>query len=145
MKRWLLIIPLWLAGVWGSRAAEAPLRASGPEVRREVLAVIDAQLAAFRAHDALKAYALAAFSLRQQFPLARFLETVRQNYPDIWSNVRADYSIVQDNGAQATLRVRIFGPGGDSVSYDYILYKEPAGWRIASVLKHPAAAGADRA
>ena len=112
------------------------MKASGAEVRREVLAVIDAQLAAFRGHDLKKAYTFAAASLRQKFPLARFETTVQQNYPDIWSNARAEYGIVQDNGVEAALRVRVFGATGDSVSYDYVLFKEPSGWRIASVLRH---------
>ena len=123
------------------------MRPSRSEVRREAIALIDSQLEAFRSHDLKKAYGLAANALREQFSLTRFADTVRQGYPEIWNNARAEYGIVQDNGVRAVLNVRVFQSDGASASYDYILLKEPRGWRIAGVTPHetPPATGADSA
>ena len=99
-----------------TRAEEGELRASRPDIRREVIAVIDGQLAAFRAHDLNSAYAYAAVALRQQFPVNRFAETVRQGYPEIWTNTRAEYGIVRDNGVRAMLNVRVFQANNASAS-----------------------------
>lgn len=117
------------------RAADPGLRASKPEVRREIVAAIDAQLAAFRAGDVKKAYGQASTALRAQKPLQAFVAIVRENYPEIWTNSRAEFGLVRDDGAEATVVVHVFGKDGDA-SYDYTLVKERAGWRIAAVLRH---------
>jgi len=152
MKLRFYFLPLLMAAAAvGSapalRAEEGEMRPSRSEVRREAIALIDAQLAAFRSHDLKKAYRLAAVSLREQFSLTRFTETVRQGYPEIWNNSRAEYGIVQDNGVRALLNVRVFQLDGVSASYDYVLLKEPGGWRIAGVTPHgvPPATSSDSA
>jgi hypothetical protein len=143
---WLLLLAV-LGAVFGpaaaARAEDGELRASRPEVRKAVIAVIDGQLEAFRAHDLNRAYGFAAVALRQQFTLSRFADTVRQGYPEIWQNVRVEYGIVRDNGVRALLNVRVFEADRTSASYDYILFKEPAGWRVGGVSLHaePPAAG----
>lgn len=118
-----------------ARGADDGPHASKPEVRREIVAVIDAQLAAFRTGDVRKAYAYASADLRAQKPLRAFLAIVRENYPEIWSNARAEFGLVRDDGAQATVLVHVFSADGDA-AYDYTLAKEDAGWRIAAVLRH---------
>jgi hypothetical protein len=135
----IFALALAVAALWGAapaRAEEGELRASRPDIRREVIAVIDGQLAAFRAHDLGSAYSFAAVALRQQFPVSRFAETVRRGYPEIWANARAEYGIVRDNGVRAMLNVRVFQANNASASYDYILFKEPSGWRIGGVSVH---------
>ena len=135
----LFSLALALAALgWNSpaRAEEGELRASRPDVRREVIAAIDGQLAAFRSHDIPAAYGFAAIALRQQFPVDRFAATIRQGYPEIWLNARAEFGIVRDNGVRATLNVRVFEANNASASYDYILFKEPGGWRIGGVSAH---------
>jgi hypothetical protein len=118
-----------------TRAADEGMHGSKPEVRREIVAVIDAQLAGFRAGDIRKAYTYASADLRAQKPIQAFAAIVRENYPEIWSNTRAEFGLVRDDGAQATLLVHVFGQDGDA-SYDYTLVKEKSGWRITAVLRH---------
>jgi hypothetical protein len=126
------------AGVgWGrgSRAAQPPLRASKPEVRDEVVATIEDQLAAFRANDVAKAYGFAAVDVRMQMPQRTFASVVRNNYPEIWASTRAEFGLVRDDGLHATVLVHVFGKESNT-AYDYVLMKERSVWRIASVLRH---------
>lgn len=124
-----------LAGALRCAADDAAPRASKPEVRREVIAVVDAQLAAFRAGDVRKAYGFASRDLRAQRPQRVFADIVQNNYPEIWASTRAEFGLVRDNGTEATLLVHVFAKDSDA-AYDYTLVKEPAGWRIAAVLRH---------
>lgn len=117
------------------QAADATSRASQPEARREIIAVIDAQLAGFREDDVRKAYNYASADLRAQKPLPAFVAIVRENYPEIWTNTRAEFGLVRDDGATAKLLVHVFGKDTDT-TYDYTLVKERAGWRISAVLRH---------
>lgn len=136
MKRWLwlLIVAVGLMGT-GARAADA-MRASKPEVRKEVLDTIEGQLAAFRAKDPKKAYGFAATALKAQTPQRQFTRIVEANYPEIWANVKGEFGVVRDDGKRATVTVQVFSKEGRA-DYDYGLVKEADGWRIDSVLRHP--------
>ena len=116
-------------------ASDAPMRVSKPEVRDEIVAVIEAQLAAFRGGDTAKAYSYASDGLRVQTALPEFASMVRKNYPEIWLSTRAEFAIVRDDGSRAMLAVHVVGKKSDA-TYDYVLFKEPAGWRIGGVLRH---------
>ena len=115
--------------------ADSAKRASPPGVRKEIVAVIDAQLAAFRKGEIEKAYSFAAAELRAQKPLSAFKEIVQKSYPEIWRNARAEFGIVRDNGTQATVTVQVYSKEGDA-AYDFTLSKESAGWRIFGVVRH---------
>ncbi len=139
------------AALAGGFAFVAPARAqdedggthaSKPDVRKEVVAVIEAQLTAFRAGELKKAYSFGAAALRAQTPLRAFVAIVQNNYPEILANTRAEFGLVRDDGQRATVRVHVFAKDADA-PYDYVLVKERAGWRISGVLPHRAA-GADR-
>jgi len=114
---------------------EGAMRASKPDVRKRIVATIDAQLEAFRRQDFERAYAYSATDLRAQKPLQVFVAIVRTNYPEIWANTRAEYGIVRDDGETAKLLVHVFAQDADA-SYDYELVRERAGWRIHGVLRH---------
>ncbi len=136
MKRLLVLALVALGATALARAAAAEaMRASKPEVRQEVVAVVEAQLAAFRADDVAKAYGFAAAELRAQKPLPLFAGIVKGSYPEIWTNTRAECGLVRDDGTFARLLVHVFGRDG-SATYDYTLVKERAGWRIRDVLRH---------
>lgn len=131
-----------MAAVFGAlmgagHAGEGGLRASKPEVRKEVVAVIEAQLAAFRAGDVAKAYGYAAAPLRAQNPLRVFAAIVQNNYREVWTSTRAEYGLVRDDGRHAAVLVHVFAAASDA-AYDYVLVKERAGWRIGSVVRHEA-------
>lgn len=131
-----LFLVVLASGGWASAQTPAPgLKASRREVRRDVIAVIDAQLAAFRSGDPAEAYRYAAANLRAQTPPRTFAAIVRENYPIIWANTRADYGIVRDDGTHAAVLVHVHSQGG-SASYDYVLIRERGGWRIGSVTRH---------
>ncbi len=132
------IVVAILAGWLGiaARGEEPGVRASKPAVRQEVIAVIEGQLAAFRAGEVARAYAYAAAGLQMQTPPRRFAQMVRDGYPEIWANTRAEFGIVRDDGARARLTARIFAKEGGSAAYDYVLVKEEDVWRIAGVLRH---------
>lgn len=105
-------------------------------MRKDVVAAIEGQLAAFRAKDTKKAYTFAAATLRAQNPLRQFLRIVELNYPEIWANTKGEFGVVRDDGVRATVLVQVFGKD-DRVDYDYGLVKERDGvWRIDSVLRH---------
>lgn len=145
MKIWQWAAIGWLAmGALGTapvlRAGEGELQISTAAVRRAVIATIETQLAAFRAHDPVKAYTMAGTTLKQVIPQERFTEVVQQKYPEIWANASASYGVVQDNGVRALLTVRVVAASGASASYDYVLFLEPGGWRIGGVLRHEAKA-----
>lgn len=136
MKRWIIAAG-WVALLLGwvpVRAAEA--RASKPEVRKEVIATIEGQLGAFRAGDTMTAYGLAATAFRAQTARRQFELIVLNNYPEIWTNTRAEFGLVRDDGTRATVLVQVYGKDGNT-GYDYGLVKERDGvWRIESVLRH---------
>jgi hypothetical protein len=111
------------------------MRASKPEVRKEIVAVIEGQLAAFRAGDVRKAYGFAAVELRARWPLEMFLGIVQHNYPEIWASTKAEYGLVRDDGARAVLVVHVFSKDGDA-TYDFTLTLERGGWRIHDVVRH---------
>jgi hypothetical protein len=126
-------------GLQPGRGAEArppasELRESRPGVRREVVRVVDAQLAAFRAGDVAAAYAFAAADFRANRPLLAFAQIVKSSYPEIWSSTKADFGPVRDDGTRATIQVRVYSESADAV-YDYTLVREPGGWRIIGVLR----------
>lgn len=135
---WLRLLLLLAVGASPAivHAQSAPPKVSKPEVRKEVVASIEGQLAAFRAGDVKKAYALAAAALRAQTPQRQFQRIVETNYPEIWKNTRCEIGLVRDDGSRAAVLVQIHTKEG-SAGYDYTLVKERDGvWRIDSVLRH---------
>lgn len=130
-----LAVAAGVALVVSLAGADAPRKASTPGVRKEIVGVIEAQLAAFRKGDVAKAHTFAAADLRAQKPLSVFKAIVQENYPEIWSNTRAEFGIVRDNGTQATVTVHVYSKAGDA-DYDFTLAQERAGWRIYGVVRH---------
>lgn len=134
--RMITALALLSLGLLSSVAAgEESMRASKPEVKKEIVATIDAQLEAFRKHDIGKAYTYASTALKAQKPINVFAAIVRANYPEIWANTRAEYGIVRDDGNAAKVVVHVFASDSDA-SYDYMLTKEAGRWRINGVLRH---------
>lgn len=124
-----------ILGVFTMMQAAEAWRASKPEVRKEVVAVIEAQLAAFRKGDPKKAHSYASAELRAQKPLPVFSQIVQANYPEVWANTRAEFGIVRDDGQRATVTVHVYSKSGDT-GYDYVLVKERQGWRVHGVVRH---------
>ena len=133
----------WIAALAGAgillaavaRGADTGQRASKPEVRREIVAVIDAQLSAFRTGDVRKAFVYASADFHARWSLETYARTVQNNYPEIWTNTRGEFGLVRDDGREATVLVHVFGKDSDA-AYDYTLVREKVGWRVSAVLRH---------
>lgn len=125
---------------WSAETSTMP--ASKPAVRKQVIAVIDAQLAAFRAQDPARAYSYVSVGLRRRMPVSVFAAVVRDNYPQIWTNTRAEYGIVRDNSAMAKVLVHVEGQTGPG-AYDFTLESENGQWRIRAMLRHEGRPGTE--
>src|SRR4051812_6970002 len=138
MNRWFTNVVLAAAGLAlaaAARCADITMRASSPEVKKEIVSVINAQLTALQKGDVAKAYSYASAELRAQKPLRVFTAIVKENYPEIWANTRAEFGIVRDDGSRATVTVQLYSKTDDA-AYDFALTREKAGWRIQGVVRH---------
>ncbi len=118
----------------------AEMRASTLAVRREVIAVVEAQLVHFRKSEIADAYAIASAALRAQRPQPAFAAMVEANYPEIWASTRAEFGVVRDDGTRASVVVQVYSKQGDA-GYDYTLVKEGGRWRVQGVLRHASKKG----
>jgi hypothetical protein len=112
---------------------EPILHLSSGSVRTEVTAVIEAQLAAFRAGDYRKAHSFAVAEMQQALGVPEFEAMVRGGYPAIAHSRGAAFGLALDAGDEAVITVRVQGAENNSIAYQYHLRKEAAGWRIAAV------------
>jgi ABC-type transporter MlaC component len=117
-----------------SRAADpaAPHLTAAP-VKRELAAVIEAQLAAFRANDYAKAYTFAATEIQGLFPVTQFETMVKQAYPVIAQSKTATFGLAFDTGDEAVVTVRVENASKTSVEYQYLLKKQNGEWKINGV------------
>jgi hypothetical protein len=138
IRSFLKVIILFLYLGWaGSLHAQKPdLKISNASVRKEVIAVIEGQLNAFRIHDLDKAFSYASRSLQSHLPQAVFMTVTKQNYPEIWSNKSADFGLVKDNQLRSSIQVRVVSEDGSNASYDYDLSYEHGVWKIEGILRH---------
>lgn len=130
----ILVLGL-ITGVAGA-AENRTMPASKQAVKSEIVTSVEGQLAAFREGEMGKAYAYASTVLQMQTSIGRFVQLVRQGYPEIWSNARVEFGLVRDDGRRAMVTARVFAQDGSSAAYDYVLVKEEDFWRIAGVLRH---------
>ena len=116
------------------RASEDDLKPSEVKIRDAVQAVISQQLAAFRADDYAKAYGFADEAIKGQFPLEAFERMVRMGYPAIAHSASVSFGLTLDNGDMAVVNARVVGKDEKSFSYQYILHRDGANWRITGVV-----------
>lgn len=119
----------------------ARIRLSNPDVRKELVSVVTAQLSAFRADDWEKAYGYAARTFQNVVPPESFATLITRNYSLVWKNTRAEYGWPSDNGHIAVLPVRVFS-NSRSEAYTWLLVKEGEAWRITGVVPQKTADGA---
>ena len=106
---------------------------SSDALKKEISAVIEGQLTAFRANDYAKAYSFAAAEIRTLFPERDFEKMVRTNYAVIAQSTGTEYGVAFDTGEEAVVNVRIENAEKKSVEYQYLLKKEEGGWKISGV------------
>ncbi|MBE7213464.1 MAG: DUF4864 domain-containing protein [Gluconacetobacter diazotrophicus] len=102
-------------------------------VKQELTAVIDAQLAAFRANDYPKAYTFAAAGIQGMFSRNQFEEMVKTAYPVIAHSAKAEYGLAFDTGEEAVVNVTVENADGQRTQYQYLLKKEDGAWKINGV------------
>ena len=130
-----------LAGVRAQTPDATRIRLSAPEVRKEIVAVVSAQLDAFRADDWEKAYSYSARTFQSVMSLDQFATLISRNYTVVWKNTRAEFALPSDNGRVAVVAVRVFS-GGKSEAYNWLLVKEGGTWRITGVVPQKTDTGA---
>lgn len=135
----LLLLALWLT--CASVLSAAPEQPSTPAVKAEIVALVEAQLQAFRAGDWEKAYSYAAIDIRNAFPPERFAQMVKSAYGPIAKSRKAEFGVCLDDGDQGELNVTVEGADGQRNLYQYYLVKEQKGWRISGVKDLASGAG----
>ncbi|HEV7404773.1 MAG TPA: DUF4864 domain-containing protein [Chthoniobacteraceae bacterium] len=138
----LLLLALFIASTSLVRGAlEAPPASVDPsqphrssdEVKKALSAVIEGQLAAFRAEDYAKAYTFAATEIKGMFSKEKFEQMVKAGYPVIAHSTTAEFGIAIDSGDEAVVSVKVISGDKKSVTYQYHLIKEKGVWRIGGV------------
>jgi ABC-type transporter MlaC component len=114
---------------------------SSDEVKKALSAVIEAQLAAFRAEDYAKAYTFAAAEIQGMFDKDQFERMVKTGYPVIAHSTAAEFGLAIDSGDEAVVSVKVSNGEKKSVTYQYHLIKQKGAWRISGVSEVPAGGG----
>jgi Domain of unknown function (DUF4864) len=123
------------AGLADGGAQDAGFRLSDPPVKEELTRVISSQLAAFRKGDYAGAYDFAALGLRTRVSPAAFEQMMKDGYPLIAQSRDASFGVMLDNGTRAVVSVGIRSASGRMAHYQYLLTREPAGWKISGVTR----------
>jgi hypothetical protein len=106
-----------------------------PEVVRQV---VEQQLHAFAAQDAMQAFALADQDLRTQFGTAEaFLTTVREQYPMLMHPASVLFLKPETDGQIALQKVRLADEDGASWTLTYLLNRQDNQWRISGCVVTP--------
>jgi hypothetical protein len=135
IKRGVIGFFLLLGLLAGARPEESDLRLSTKQVRDEVKAVVEGQLAALQAGDFATAYAFAARGLKAQFDVRVFTLMLKRGYAPLLKHDSADLGLVHDNGrGAAQVAVTVVDGLQRSTAYRYWLVLEPDGWRITGVV-----------
>lgn len=100
---------------------------------RELYAVVNSQLAAFRAADYPGAYARAGVLVRQKFTLAQFEDMIRHQYGTMTNARRVEFGTMQMGRRSAALQVYFFDENDFVQPYIYTLVAEAGGWKIEGV------------
>ena len=108
------------------------VRAPAP-APQTLFAVMNEQLAAFRAADYPGAYRYAATGVQQKFTLPQFEKMVRRNYAELTSAQRVEFGTVEVEGSNAFVQVFFFAGDGTVRLFLYNLIAEEDGWKIAGV------------
>ena len=137
---WALVFSVVLAG---AVFASNPQRSSGPAATtpgtQVVRQVVEQQLSALAAQDALKAFALADHDMRSQFGTAEaFLTAVREQYPMLMHPASVLFLKPATDGSIAMQKVRLTDNDGASWSLTYLLARtKDDQWKISGCVVTP--------
>ena len=104
-----------------------------PPAPHELFAVVNNQLAAFRAADFPGAYRRASTGVQQKFTLTQFETMVRRNYVEMANAQRVEFGAVRVDGATALVQVFFFAADNSARGFLFSLIAEDDGWKISGV------------
>ena len=104
-----------------------------PPAPRQLFAVVERQLAAFRAADYASAYRQAASGVQQKFTAPQYEAMIRRDYGDLSGAQRIEFGYVKVNGARAVVQVYFCGGNNYNRSFLYSLVAEGNSWKISGV------------
>lgn len=102
-------------------------------VPSELFAVVNQQLAAFRADDFTSAYRQASIGVQHKFTLSQFEAMVRRNYAEMADAQRVEFGSVRAEGSTALVQVFFFAGDGSARAFIYSLSAEDGGWKVGGV------------
>jgi len=114
-----------------------------PPAPHQLFAVVEKQLAAFRAADYSSAYHQAASGVQQKFTVPQYVAMIRRDYGDISGAQRIEFGFVKVSGATAVVQVFVREANGSVRAFLYSLIAEGDSWKISGV--QPQRAGFRRA
>jgi hypothetical protein len=108
-----------------------------PPAPRQLFAVVERQLAAFRAADYSSAYRQAASGVQQKFTAPQYEAMVRRDCGDLSGAQRIEFGLVNVSGSGALVQVFLLGPNGSIRPFLYSLIAEGGSWKINGVQPMP--------
>ena len=134
MRRGWSLLPGILAVTLLLAPAQAQQGTAGAQ-RQAIVAVISAQLAAFRRDDGAGAFAFASPTIRRKFGTAEsFMAMVRSGYRAVYRPAEVAFLDTKVENGMTVQLVRLLGPDGRSVVAAYEMQRQPDGsWRINGV------------
>jgi len=140
-RRWLLAMGFAWMAMPGCVGAAGPGDVAGADARR-VRAVVQAQLDAFAAGDAARAFTYAAPPIREMFGTPeRFMEMVERRYAPVIRPASVAYLVTQVSGDAAIQGVHLTDAAGDVWLAVYRLERQAdRNWRITACELHESSA-----
>jgi len=128
----VLMLGLLLAAPWGSARADETASPLPPADRTAIQGVIQAQLNAFRADDAGKAFSYASPTIQGMYGDAgHFMSMVRTGFPPVYRPRSANFGSLVDDDGRTVQKVHLIGPDGRAALALYYMEREPDGtWKI---------------
>ena len=126
----LFFLSLCVAAVLVTHRTRGSVASPAP---RELFAVVEKQLLAFRAADYSSAYRQAASGVQQRFTIPQFEAMIRRDYADMITPHRIEFGFVKVDGSTAVVQVFFLGPNGSARSFLYSLIAEADSWKISGV------------
>lgn len=136
---WSLVFSAVLGGAVFASNPRTAAGSSAEGATDVVRQVVEQQMHAFAAQDAMQAFALADHDLRNQFGTAdAFLATVREQYPMLMHPTSVLFLKPATDGTIALQKVRMSDDQGASWTLTYLLSREGDNqWRIAGCVVTP--------
>src|SRR3954464_4482266 len=100
---------------------------------RELFAVVNHQIEAFRADDFRSAYRWAATGVQHKFTLPQFEMMIRRDYGEMANGRGVEFGAVKAEGDTALVQVFFFAEGGSVRVFLYSLIAEDGTWKIGGV------------